>query len=817
MQAGGSLTLSDPVSRRILRTQREFQAVQRAWSLDWGFGDAPLQEVEVLAPTLVPEPPSPPGRVAVFFSGGVDSWSSLLDNEDVTDLIFVRGIDIVPGASHQEGLGDVVEKRLREAAEAMGLTLHVVETNVRELSDRLAPWETYYGCAVVAVALFLSPLFERILIAGDSDYEMQVAFGANRMVDQLWSSERLEIVDDGGRYSRVQRVERVARNPVVQRTLRVCWENQGGAYNCGRCRKCLMTMITLEALGLRDAVTTFPADLDLAAVEEIQIPAPVTLHLWEDVLDAARAAGRTDLERAVEPAIAKAKREQGLPPGYRGRRLPGPPPTVPAATTAELFATAETARALAEAGAAAILVGSFDGSGNYGDIAQFEAAMELLGRLGGDVLVLPVLERSYLADYRDLHDRLLHPPAHALFFGGEGDDDLVPVGAPAELGFAAVYLYGGGFLNASWGERKLAMLRSSEALLNDGGAGRICRISSGQQVEGEWIAKLGHEDAERLRGFELLGSRDPASSRALAQLGGVGTVLETGDDAVGVLCRQAAEEDPTASDGRLHLNVHFAEHEWVTGRPREIFDFYADFLVAVGRRASRPLTVHPLIAYADRRIDERPASARLSAALSARGIEVAEPSTLRPGSLGDAAPQLRGSLFSLSCSYHVALTSLMLEVPAVLLQDNPYYEQKAAGLIEAFGLPRAFALSSAEDPGDSAERIASLLLDEDRAAPLRAGLARTAGSLRRRRADAEAQLLGRLAAAEIATGRHAARADAGPPARGEAERRAEEAERAHARTQAELHGILSSRSWRVAAPLRRLAAWMRRWRGRRSR
>jgi hypothetical protein len=216
MSVGGTLTLSDPVSPRILRTQREFQAIQRAWSLDWEFGDTPLEEVEVVAPTLVPEPPSPPGRVGLFFSGGVDSWSSLLDNDDVTDLIFVRGIDIVAGAPHQEGLADVVEERLREAAEAMGLTFHAVETNVRELSDPLSPWETYYGCAVVAVALFLSPLFERILIAGDSDYEMQVAFGANRLVDQLFSSERLEIVDNGGRYSRVQRVERIATHPIVQ-------------------------------------------------------------------------------------------------------------------------------------------------------------------------------------------------------------------------------------------------------------------------------------------------------------------------------------------------------------------------------------------------------------------------------------------------------------------------------------------------------------------------------------------------------------------------------------------------------------------------
>ncbi len=63
------------------------------------------------------------------------------------------------------------------------------------------------------MALFLAPLFDRVLIAGDSDYEAQVRFGANLLVDQLWSTEELEIVDDDGRFSRMDRLERVVESP----------------------------------------------------------------------------------------------------------------------------------------------------------------------------------------------------------------------------------------------------------------------------------------------------------------------------------------------------------------------------------------------------------------------------------------------------------------------------------------------------------------------------------------------------------------------------------------------------------------------------
>jgi hypothetical protein len=322
MASGGSLAVSQPVSPRILRTQREYQAIQRAWSLDWDYGAEPLLEVDVQAPPRGPAE-RPEGRVAAFFSGGVDSWSTVLANPDVTDLIFVHGFDLIPGMPHHAGLGDEVEARLREAAAAVDLRLHVVETNLREFSDPLARWEVYNGTALAAAALLFESIFERVLIASDTDHQMQVPVGTARMVDQLWSSEGLEIVDDGGRFSREQRLRLIAEHPVVQRTLRVCWENLGGAYNCGRCRKCLMTMVSLEALGLRDRFATFPAELDLARLDDFEIVQPISLTLWEDVLDTVRAAGRSDLEHAVAPMVAGGKVALGLPDSYRGRKATG--------------------------------------------------------------------------------------------------------------------------------------------------------------------------------------------------------------------------------------------------------------------------------------------------------------------------------------------------------------------------------------------------------------------------------------------------------------------------------------------------------------
>jgi hypothetical protein len=220
---------------------------------------------------------------------------------------------------------------MREVADSLGLDFHVVDTNLRELTDPLARWEVYCGSALATVALFLGPRFERIMVAKEADYEVEAPLGVSRFVNNLWSTEQLEVAEDGGRYSRVERTARIASHSVVQRSLRVCWENPDGAYNCGRCMKCLLTMASLEVEGKRSLVETFPPELDHQGIAGVMIPRPLQLSFWEDVLDAVRAAARADLEPAVETAVDGGKRRLGLPRNYRRRNLPGPPPLRPSA------------------------------------------------------------------------------------------------------------------------------------------------------------------------------------------------------------------------------------------------------------------------------------------------------------------------------------------------------------------------------------------------------------------------------------------------------------------------------------------------------
>jgi hypothetical protein len=61
---------------------------------------------------------------------------------------------------------------------------------------------------------------------------------------------------------------------------------------------------------------------------------PIQLVLWEDLLDTVRDRGRDDLERAVEPLVARGKRALGLSQSYRLRLSRGG--TGPGGPTLEL-------------------------------------------------------------------------------------------------------------------------------------------------------------------------------------------------------------------------------------------------------------------------------------------------------------------------------------------------------------------------------------------------------------------------------------------------------------------------------------------------
>ena len=211
-------------------------------------------------------------RVGLFFSGGADSFYSLLENlDEVTDLIFVHGFDI---AYDWRDLSAKAEAWVREVGEFYGKRVICIETDIRSrLLDSLSSWgHQGHGVAMAAVAHLLSSDFKRLLIAASHSQSPYIPWGTHPKLDPLWSRGGFEFLHDHAGVSRVEKIRRLSEESIARTTLRVCWKNRGGNLNCGRCEKCLRTMLILSAFGVLDEFQVFAEPLRMHRVLRMTIP-----------------------------------------------------------------------------------------------------------------------------------------------------------------------------------------------------------------------------------------------------------------------------------------------------------------------------------------------------------------------------------------------------------------------------------------------------------------------------------------------------------------------------------------------------------------
>lgn len=303
MSGGAPLRIEAEVSAMLLGSTRRIMRLYR----DWG-GIRPLGEIEITAPVVARERREP--QTGAFFSGGVDSFHTVLKNlarypvgdvRRITHLVLVHGFDI---PVENRRLFETVRTRAGEAAAHTGLRLLPVVTNARAAIARL-PWESAHGTVLASVALALGGLFDTVLIASSYEFLELRPWGTHPSLDPLWSTETLEIRHDGAELPKPEKMRVVAASPIALRILRVCWENPDGQYNCGRCEKCLRTMVTLAAHGALERAEQFPRVIDPRLVEQLSLGEFIRPR-WRDLARQLRARdGDGPVLRAIDSALRR--------------------------------------------------------------------------------------------------------------------------------------------------------------------------------------------------------------------------------------------------------------------------------------------------------------------------------------------------------------------------------------------------------------------------------------------------------------------------------------------------------------------------------
>lgn len=226
-------------------------------------------------------PPARTDQQAMFFTCGVDSFYTLRMNlETVSALINVFGFDIET---------DDVERfqksqaGLEQTAAELGLELISVKTALRQHKlFRKLSWNQTHVAALALVAHCLPDYVAQVRVASSDGGP---PWGSHTDLDKLWSSSRLEVINDED-LTRYIKIKRIVDWAPAQQTLKVCWQNFTDDLNCGYCEKCLRTQFGIIAAGGDlDAFKSFPPTDLLAELDKLPKVTPRHISQWQAFYD----------------------------------------------------------------------------------------------------------------------------------------------------------------------------------------------------------------------------------------------------------------------------------------------------------------------------------------------------------------------------------------------------------------------------------------------------------------------------------------------------------------------------------------------------
>lgn len=285
-----------------------------AWWASWGGMPSAAPEIEVEGRAHLAHGYAP-RRAVAFLSGGVDGLHLLMRNRQlyrqhdpayIRDVLFVHGFDIGKRRRNPEaGRYRAALKQLEPVAAEAGVRLIPCRTNLRHLPSQPGFWEHRHssaGLAAIGHAATIGPAFAFI----GSTYSLHnpVPWGSHPAVDGLFSSQRLIILHDGSRFSRLDKVRDLARWPAALAALRPCPAEPEFGANCGRCEKCMRTRIELLVAGVEETDTLGPS---LTPIEQWQEIAPADLgersSFYQELLPLLRNRGLDQLCRVLEEKL----------------------------------------------------------------------------------------------------------------------------------------------------------------------------------------------------------------------------------------------------------------------------------------------------------------------------------------------------------------------------------------------------------------------------------------------------------------------------------------------------------------------------------
>jgi ferredoxin len=267
---------------------------------------------------FVPVWPRSKPRTACFLSGGVDGLAALRANrldyprdhpDSIRDCLLLFGannyeFDAAGPVAERLAAFERLEGRLAGLAESEAFELIPIHTNARLLCPSYQCWTSIgFGAANTAVAHAFSRRFTKVIFASDGAGVDPLPGASHPLLDQHYSSAALHVHHEHATMSRLEKLRLLTEWKPAMEFMQPCHYIEvprDGWINCGRCEKCIRTMLMLLALGkLKEASAFADDDVTPEMVDAIPIRTRLKAELLEQCLAPLERIGRGDLVEAI--------------------------------------------------------------------------------------------------------------------------------------------------------------------------------------------------------------------------------------------------------------------------------------------------------------------------------------------------------------------------------------------------------------------------------------------------------------------------------------------------------------------------------------
>ncbi len=315
------LEVNGPFSKKMMENQGIIQDVFSVWY------PQKFNRIPVIANNLKGKATRENVKNGTFFSLGVDSMYSMLKHlpqnqplpgKELTSLVYMKGLEL-PLSDYCQCQDHEVIECIEKVGRHYGLEVIAGETNIRDVFP--LNWEGhYFGPGLAASALSLSDRFRNFYIPASHSYAILFHDPSSVLLDNLWSNETCSIHHDGSEKDRAGKIaDMIIHDAYALDNLRVCVCNEGGCYNCGKCWKCIRTMITLKILNKLKQAASFPDELPEHYWMELRTYQPRSMAFTIENLKLARQYKERDIEKILQREIRVGNLDlfrEGKPMGY---------------------------------------------------------------------------------------------------------------------------------------------------------------------------------------------------------------------------------------------------------------------------------------------------------------------------------------------------------------------------------------------------------------------------------------------------------------------------------------------------------------------